>query len=103
MINLYDEEAKRKNLVVLLHIGFTALPTDLLCYCAVKFLRDKHQTECKRASMYTWANGGGMSGTTWEAAMEIDRNDQKGADDPFALGGLRKGEVRDEDKDVKKG
>jgi len=86
----------------MLHQGYTAMPSDLLTLCAIKHLRQKHKTECKRAVLYTWAMGGGMSGTTFAAGLEADTHDKEGGDDPFCLGGVRKS-VRPEDQDVGKG
>jgi len=101
LIKEHNDEAKMKGLVYMLHQGFTALPPDIITYCAVKFLREKHQTECKRAVVYSWTSGGGMSGTTFAAGLEADHADIEGGNDPFALGGIRKAGLRDEDKDFK--
>jgi len=101
MIEKHDEEAKRKDLIIVLHQGYTAMPTDLITLCAVKFLRGKHKTECKRAVLYTWSFGGGMTGTTYAAGLEEQQHDKAGGDDPFGLGGERKGGPRPEDKDPK--
>jgi len=102
LIAKHNEEVKKKDLCYILHQGFTALPVDIVTYCAVKHLREKHKTECKRAVVYTWSVGGGMSGTTFHAGLAMDQADQEGADDPFCLGGIRKCGVRDADKDIKK-
>mmetsp|Transcript_33955 Transcript_33955/g.97638 ORF Transcript_33955/g.97638 Transcript_33955/m.97638 type:complete len:745 (-) Transcript_33955:64-2298(-) len=101
MIEKHGEEAKKKDLIVVLHQGFTAMPSDLITLCAVKFLREKHKTECKRACLYTWFMGGGSTGTTFAAGLEADVHDKEGGDDPFCLGGVRKAGVRPEDADPK--
>jgi len=97
LIQKYHLEAVAKGLVFMPCVGVTALPCDLLVLCAVQRLRAKHQTGCRCAVVYTFSQGGGLSGNSFASALATTRADAAREFDPFLIGGLRECGVRPED------
>ncbi|KAL1507009.1 hypothetical protein AB1Y20_007871 [Prymnesium parvum] len=100
MIERYDEEARRKGVVLIPSAGFDSIPSDLGAHWMASRIQEEFGVPARRVDCYVSLDGQFSGGTVASGILSDETHGERLAD-PFLLCGERRRTPRAEDEDLK--